>query len=319
MSTPLQPDDAVQRWLEHLTVERQLANNTLQAYGTDLSWFCQWLEDAGIDDLHEVTPPLLSDYAAWRLDQGLATRSLARNLVAIRRFFHFLLAEELLPTSPAAGLEVPSAARDLPAVLTEQDVEALIAAPDITTEEGLRDRAMLEVLYATGLRVSELVGLPVAAIHLDPGYVRVIGKGNKERLVPMGTLAADAVRAYVQQARGVLLAASGLRQDPALFVTRRGGAMTRQAFWKNLRRYALVAGVDAPLSPHTIRHAFATHLLNHGADLRALQAMLGHADISTTEIYTHVTQERLQRVHNRHHPANRRRAPRPATPRNDDP
>lgn len=295
-------DDAIHRFTEHLALERGLADNTIAAYATDLARFAERCAERGVRRIEEVTPELLSRHLLARLDEGLAVRSVARNVVSLRRLFHFLEAEGHLTPNPAATLDVPTARAALPRVLSEDEVERLIAAPDRSRPEGIRDAAMLELLYATGLRVSELVSLPITAVDLDVGFVRVWGKGSRERVVPMGEIASDAIRLYKLGARGELLSAAGGRTSSALFVTRRGGAMTRQAFWKNLKRYASVAGIDAAISPHKLRHSFATHLLRHGADLRALQAMLGHASVSTTQIYTLVTRTRLKEIHSRHHP-----------------
>lgn len=295
-------DDAIARFLDHLALERGLAANTIAAYAGDLARFSERCAAAGIAAVEQISPRVLSDHLVARLDEGLAVRSVARNVVALRRLFHFLEAEGHLAPNPAATLDVPSAAAKLPRVLDEAEVERLLQAPDPARPEGVRDRAMLELLYATGLRVTELVSLPVTAIDLDVGFVRVWGKGSKERVVPMGEIASDAVRGYLADARGELLSAGGGRASNALFVTRRGSAMTRQAFWKNLRRYARAAGVRGEVSPHKLRHSFATHLLRHGADLRALQAMLGHASVSTTQIYTLVTRTRMKELHQRHHP-----------------
>lgn len=295
-------DEAIERFLDHLRVERGLAPNTIAAYGTDLSAFAASMVSDGAETIEALTPRHLSSWLLARLDAGLASRTLARNAVSVRRFCRFLVAERLLEDDPAATLDVPKVGRSLPKALTEADVERLLAAPPVDRPEGIRDRAMLEVLYATGLRVTELVELPTQGLFLDAGYVRVWGKGSKERIVPLGEPASDALSGYLASARGELMAASPRASSPALFVTRRGTAMTRQAFWKNIKKYAYTAGITAPISPHKLRHSFATHLLNHGADLRALQAMLGHASVSTTQIYTQVTRARLKELHAAHHP-----------------
>ena len=242
----------------------------------------------------------VSDALLALTKQGKSPRSIARALSALRSFFKFLREQKLRSDNPVSAHKTPKLGRALPKDLSEADVEALIHAPDISTALGLRDRAMLETLYATGLRVSELVGLKLHEAHFDMGVVRVFGKGSKERLVPLGQLAIDWITRYLHEARPDILHG---QQSDALFVTARGGAMTRQAFWQLIKRYALVAGIDpAKLSPHVLRHAFATHLLNHGADLRVVQLLLGHADISTTQIYTHVARERLKSLHAEHHP-----------------
>ncbi len=295
-------DEAIQRYLEHLSIERGLAENTLAAYGSDLARFAAWATDQGIRDAGRVTTPDLNRYLLARLDDGTGARTMARNIVSLRRFFRFLRTENLLEVDPAALLDVPRVHRSLPRSWSEEEVERLLRTPEASTDEGLRDRAMLEVLYATGLRVSELVGLPVTGLHLEAGFVRVWGKGSKERIVPLGEVASDAVRAWLDGPRGRLLERARRGASNDLFITARGRAMTRQGFWKNLKRYAQLAGLDDSLSPHKVRHCFATHLLRHGADLRVLQAMLGHADISTTQIYTLVSRERLRQVHAAHHP-----------------
>ncbi|MCB9519576.1 MAG: site-specific tyrosine recombinase XerD [Myxococcales bacterium] len=295
-------DEAIQRYLDYLALERGLSPNTLSAYGADLAALAATLTERGIADVQAVSPGDLRAHLLARLDAGVGTRTLARNTVAIRRFFHFMVAEQLLAADPAAALEVPNHPKPLPRPLSETQIDALLAAPRADTPEGIRDAAMLELLYATGLRVSELVTIPVAAVDCEAGFVRVFGKGSKERIVPMGELAADAVRRYLVGARGALLATGTGAASNALFVTRRGGPMTRQAMWKNLGRYARAAGIDAPISPHKLRHSFATHLLRHGADLRALQAMLGHASVSTTQVYTLVSRARMKELHERHHP-----------------
>jgi len=295
-------DEAVQRYLEHLTIERHLSANTVAAYANDLTRMTEHCIESGVTDVDGVDGLLLGSFLLARHRQGLKPRTIARNAVSIRRFFRFVHAEGMRDDNPAELLDVPKVGRSLPMTITERDVEALLDAPDASSPEGRRDRAMLEVLYATGLRVTELVTLPVAALDRAGGWLRVTGKGDKQRIVPIGEVAMDAVDDYLAGARGALLAASPKRTSPDLFITRRGTAMSRQAFWKNLRRYALTAGLDPRISPHKLRHAFATHLLAHGADLRALQAMLGHADISTTQIYTLVTRQRLQQVVDTHHP-----------------
>lgn len=295
-------DEAVERYLDHLRVERGLSKNTVSAYGSDLAAFTRFAEELGVRDAAAVEATHLHRFLLARLEAGVRSKTLARNSVSIRNLFRFLLAERHLTSDPSATLEVPKTGQSLPKALSQDQVEALLDAPDPATEVGARDRAMIEVLYATGLRVSELVGLPLAGLYLDEGYVRVLGKGGKERLVPLGEPAIDATRAYLADARGALLARSPKAHSDAVFVTARGGPMTRQGFWKRLKHYALASGLPADLSPHKLRHSFATHLLHHGADLRALQAMLGHASISTTQIYTQVTRARLQALHAEHHP-----------------
>lgn len=304
MSAPTTLADATDRFLDHLGVERGLSPNTLAAYAGDLRRLHDHLDPEGDVPLHRISPRDLTAFLTARLDDGVALRSVARHAVTLRRLFAFLHTEDWLDPDPAAELQVPRVRPGLPRTLSEDDVIRLLEAPDPTTPEGLRDRAMLEVLYATGLRVTELVTLPMAGLRLDLGLVRVIGKGSRERLVPLGDPAREAVDAWLAEGRPAVLQAAGRPQHPALFLSRRGGPLTRQGFWKNLKRYAVEAGVSLDVSPHRLRHAFATHLLAHGADLRALQVMLGHADLSTTQIYTRVSQARLQALHREHHPRN---------------
>lgn len=288
----------VERFLDALWLERGLSENTLTAYRSDLLGLSVWLQQQEADLLRAARADLLG-YLQQRVEQGAKPRSSARLLSSIRRFYRYLVRERLLSEDPSARIDAPKLGRSLPKSLTEEEVEALLAAPDSATILGMRDRTMLEVLYASGLRVSELVGLTLSQINLQQGLVKVIGKGNKERLVPLGEEALSWVERYVREARGLLL---GTAQSDVLFPSRRGSAMTRQAFWQLIKRYALQAGISKPLSPHTLRHAFATHLLNHGADLRVVQLLLGHSSLSTTQIYTHVARERLKDLHARHHP-----------------
>ncbi len=288
----------VERFLDALWLERGLSENTLNAYRSDLLGLSVWLKQEESDLLRAARADLLG-YLQQRVEQGAKPRSSARLLSSIRRFYRYLVRERLLSEDPSARIDAPKLGRSLPKSLTEEEVEALLAAPDSATILGMRDRTMLEVLYASGLRVSELVGLTLSQINLQQGLVKVIGKGNKERLVPLGEEALSWVERYVREARGLLL---GTAQSDVLFPSRRGSAMTRQAFWQLIKRYAQQAGISKPLSPHTLRHAFATHLLNHGADLRVVQLLLGHSSLSTTQIYTHVARERLKDLHARHHP-----------------
>lgn len=295
-------DEAIGLFTDHLALERGLAANTIQAYSTDLTRLSERLVSQGVDEISAVDLTALSGHLVARLDEGLKTRSLARNVVSIRRLFRFLVAEGHLREDPAATLEVPPAPKTLPKVLTESEIEALLNAPDRSTPEGDRDIAMLELLYATGLRVSELVTLPVSGLNLDVGFVRVIGKGSKERVVPLGEIASDAIRHHLRDGRPRLLATAGGTPSEWLFITRRGRPMTRQGFWKNIKRYAQLAGLRSDVSPHKLRHSFATHLLKHGADLRALQSMLGHSSVSTTQIYTEVSRTRMKELHAELHP-----------------
>ncbi len=294
------PADAalIELFLDSLWVERGASDHTLTAYGSDLRALALSLAQKG-GTLQSAARDDLLDYLARRVQQGAKPRTTARLLSSQRRFYRYLLREGRIQADPTARIDAPKLGRPLPKSLTEEDVEMLLAAPDIAEPLGLRDRAMLELLYASGLRVSELVGLKLGEVSLTQGVVRIFGKGGKERLVPMGEECLEWLQRYLDEARPVLLAG---RVADVVFVTRRAAAMTRQAFWYLIKRYARQAGISTTLSPHTLRHAFATHLLNHGADLRVLQMLLGHGDLSTTQIYTHVARERLKSLHAIHHP-----------------
>jgi integrase/recombinase XerD len=279
-------------------MERGLSVNTLSAYRSDLSAFAAWLNQQRTA-LHDAQRNQLLSYLALRVQQGTRPHTTARLLSSLRRFYRYLVREGRLTEDPSARIDAPKLGRALPKSLTETEVESLLAVPKIDAALGMRDRTMLEVLYASGLRVSELVSLTLDQVNLRQGVVRVVGKGSKERLVPLGEEAVAWLERYLAEARHDLVQG---RLNDALFPTRRGAAMTRQAFWQLIKRYAKQAGINKPLSPHTLRHAFATHLLNHGADLRVVQLLLGHSDLSTTQIYTHVARERLKDLHARHHP-----------------
>lgn len=286
------------RFLDAMWMEYGLRDNTLSAYRTDLQGLAGWLDARGRDLVSARRGDLLQ-YLAQRVQQGIHVRTTARLLASMRRFYRYLCREGSRADDPTIQIEAPKLQRSLPHALIEAEVEALLSAPDVGRDMGLRDRAMLELLYATGLRVSELVALTMVQLNLRQEIVQVAGKGGKERLVPIGEEALAWVEDYLTTVRPGLL--NGRTVD-AVFVTRRGRAMTRQAFWYLIRRYARLANITKPLSPHTLRHSFATHLLNHGADLRALQMLLGHNDLSTTQIYTHVARERLKELHAVHHP-----------------
>lgn len=292
-------DALIDRFCDHLWLEDGLANLTLAAYRRDLVAFGRWLEQTRKQTLATAVPGDVEAWLAWRFAQQTQARSAARYTSTLKRFYRYLLRENLVAADPTLNLDSPKLPRALPKTLSEADVGRLLDSADTRTTSGLRDRAMLETLYATGLRVSELVGLKLTALNLNDGVLRVTGKGNKDRLVPLGEEAVTWLRRYLTEARPQLLAK---RLSDAVFVTARGGGMTRQAFWYLIKRRAHTAGIVRPLSPHTLRHAFATHLLNHGADLRVVQLLLGHSDISTTQIYTHVARERLKQLHAQHHP-----------------
>ena len=297
MSQPSDP--LIEQFLDAIWMERGLSENTLAAYRNDLSGFARWLTKQQNTSLMTARRDQVQAYLAHRVTGKASPRSTARLLSTLRRFYAWLRRENRISEDPTALIEAPKLGRPLPKTLTESEVEALLAAPNIETLLGLRDRTMLEVLYASGLRVSELVNLSATQVNLQQGVIRVTGKGNKERLVPLGDEAVSWLERYLREARNSLL--NGHPSD-ALFVTQRREAMTRQAFWYMIKRHAHNAGIQKDLSPHTLRHAFATHLLNHGADLRVVQMLLGHSDLSTTQIYTHVARARLKDLHARHHP-----------------
>ncbi len=292
-------DAIIERFCDALWLEQGLSANSIAAYRSDLLGCARWLAANGGAELRQASLEQLRSYLVHRSAAGARTRTTARLVSSLRRFYRYLVREGEVALDPTALIESPKREQPLPSSLTEEQVERLLAAPDVDTAIGLRDRAMLETLYATGLRVSELVGLTLARVSLHQGVVRVVGKGDKERLVPLGEEALEWINQYVRRARAELV---GNRSSEAVFVTARGGPLTRQAFWHNIKRYAARAEIATHLSPHTLRHAFATHLLNHGADLRVVQMLLGHADLSTTQIYTQVARARLQELHAQHHP-----------------
>ncbi|MBU2739636.1 site-specific tyrosine recombinase XerD [Acidithiobacillus sp. ATCC 19703] len=297
-SPPSEDRQRIDAFLDALWLEKNLGENTLAAYRQDLLQLCSALAE---QDAHLLSADagMLARILGQKLQSGAAMRSVARLLSSIRRFYGYALREGWVTHNPSQNLQSPRLARYLPHVLSETQIEDLLAAPDLTRPLGLRDAAMLELMYACGLRVSELVNLEMRQLDLSADLVMVFGKGRKERLVPMGEMAAGRIAAYLQNARPRIL---GERISAAVFVTARGAAMTRQRFWQNIEAYAKVAGIEQAVSPHSLRHAFATHLLNHGADLRSVQLMLGHANLGTTEIYTHVAQARLKALHEKHHP-----------------
>jgi integrase/recombinase XerD len=287
----------IARFLDQAWAERGLAKASLSSYGADLRGLAGWLA-ARAGSLLAVDRSVLFDYLSARHASGMKPRSGARLVSTLKQFYLWTLDQSLRGDDPTADLSTPKLPRSLPKAMTETEVEALLKAPDLDTPIGLRDKAMLELLYATGLRVSELVGLRGDQISLAQGVLRVRGKGSKERLVPLGDEAQHWIVRYLKEARPLLHP----RPEPALFITQRGAAMTRQGFWLLIKRYAVLAGVRSTLSPHTLRHSFATHLLNHGADLRVVQLLLGHSDLSTTQIYTHIAREGLKAMHRKHHP-----------------
>ena len=294
------PDDnGLDEFCDALWLEDGLSRNTLDSYRLDLTQFAGWLTKTQGKAMVAADHGDLLAYIAHRVAGKAKATSTSRLLSSLKRFYQYALRQNKIKTDPTLNIDSPKLPRGLPKTLTEQDVEKLLAAPNVEDPLGLRDRTMLETLYASGLRVSELVTLNVAQVSQDMGVVRIVGKGAKERLVPLGEEALNWIKRYLKEARPRIL---DKRTADAMFVTSRGAAMTRQSFWHLLKRYAAQAGLAKPMSPHTLRHAFATHLLNHGADLRVVQLLLGHSDISTTQIYTHVARERLKQLHAKHHP-----------------
>lgn len=284
-------------FIHHLRVERGLADNTIESYSRDLMRFFKYLERRKLSPLHLTQDDIL-DYMVT-MKRVLSVRSSARNLSALRMFFRFLVAEGKIQGNPARLLGVPKLPRRLPGALSPSEVNLLLSRPDVSNHLGQRDKAMLELIYATGLRASELVGLKISNINLEAGYVRMVGKGTKERMVPMGTKAMEALKDYLSTGRVRLLKN---KSSAFVFLNLRGGAITRQGFWKIIKKYGIKAGIRKKVTPHSLRHSFATHLLEGGADLRSVQVMLGHEDISTTQIYTHLTRERLKQIHENCHP-----------------
>jgi integrase/recombinase XerD len=292
-------DEEIQQFLDHLRVERELTPATVEAYGRDLALFARFAADRKVAAGAAVRSIDVLDFLAFLTDRKLSPRSQARRLIALRQLFKFLKGERLSPTDPTEDVDLPRYGRKLPEFLTVEEVDRLLAAPDRRTPRGARDAAMVETLYATGLRASELVKLRVRDVNFDAGYLMAFGKGRKERLVPVGESAVAALRAYVEGARAIF---TGGRAVDALFLTHHGGPMTRQGFWKLLGRYAVVAAIRKRISPHKLRHSFATHLVERGADLRAVQAMLGRDDMGTTEIYTHLSRGHLRALYDRFFP-----------------
>jgi integrase/recombinase XerD len=292
-------DRLVDAYLNYLVVEKGLSTNTVEAYSSDMARFRQFMQAERIDRVSGADTAMILKYLITLRDQGLGARSRARHLVTLRGFYRFLVQEKVLAHDPARLVDLPKSGLKLPEVLHLKEVQALLEAPDTGKPTGMRDAAMLELIYAAGLRVSELIHVKLQDINLEAGFVRVMGKGAKERIVPIGRPAKAKIDAYLGRARPLLLKQA---RSPFLFVARAGRPITRQGFWKNLRKYSLTTGINKRITPHILRHSFATHLLESGADLRAVQVMLGHADISTTQLYTHVARDQLKRIHEKFHP-----------------
>ena len=288
----------IDEFIDHLWLEDGLSKNTLNSYRFDLELFTGWLDKSLKKNILDTSQVDIQQYLSFKFPTS-KSRSISRLLAALRRLFRYLLRQKKIKIDPTLEIQSPKIPKSLPKSLSEEDVELLLAAPDVETNPGLRDKAMLELLYACGLRVSELVNILLTELSMTEGVIRVTGKGNKTRLIPMGEEAVDWIKKYIDESRNNILKQ---RVSKYLFITIRGGAMTRQAFWYLIKRYAIIANIKKSMSPHIMRHAFATHLLNHGADLRVVQMLLGHSDISTTQIYTHVARERLKKLHESHHP-----------------
>ncbi len=292
-------EQLLDQFLHYLIVEKGLSKNTIVAYSHGLGRFLNHLREKGVQEIRDVGKFHVRGFLLMLRKRNLSTKTIVRNLVAVRTFFRFLIQEGILESNPVEELESPKVAKTLPEILTLREIEQLLEQPNLQTSLGTRDRAMLEILYATGMRVSELTHLPIHQVNLEGGYVLLYGKGSKERIVPLGSEAMKWITLYLKTARGKL--AKG-KESPMLFINRSGKGMSRQRFWKSLKDYARRAGLRKRITPHLLRHSFASHLLEGGADLRSVQMMLGHVDISTTQIYTHVTGERLKKVHQRYHP-----------------
>ncbi|MDK2820054.1 MAG: integrase/recombinase XerD [Clostridia bacterium] len=286
-------------YLYYLVVERGLAENTLQSYSTGLEQYIKYLKEAGVNSFNEVSRGLIVAYMVKMQQKGKSPATICQHLAALKSFHQFLLREKLVDNDPTANMESPRQSKKLPQILTVDEVEKLLAQPRLDTPAGLRDKAMLELLYATGLRVSELIKLTVDQVNLEGEFIRCMGKGSKERIVPMGQVACFYVRTYIEKGRGKLIKE---KTEPALFVNQHGRSISRQGCWKIIKAYARAANLKKDITPHTLRHSFATHLLENGADLRSVQELLGHADIGTTQIYTHLTKKKIREVYDQTHP-----------------
>jgi len=292
-------DTLADQYLNYLLIEKGLSDKTLDSYGSDMAMYLSFLENNGVNDISDADTPVILKHLISMRDAGLGARSRARHLVTIRGFYRFLVQEKLLKHDPTRLIDLPKSGLKLPDVLSVEEVRLLLSTPDTKTLTGSRDAAMIELLYAAGLRVSELINIKLQNVNMEAGFVRVFGKGSKERVVPIGFFAKEKIDAYIKTARPLILKNIVSRY---LFVARAGKPMTRQGFWKLIKRYALKAGFNKKITPHSLRHSFASHLLEGGADLRAVQLMLGHVDISTTQIYTHVAREHLKKIHEKFHP-----------------
>ncbi|MFA5147925.1 MAG: site-specific tyrosine recombinase XerD [Candidatus Omnitrophota bacterium] len=292
-------EEFIREFMDYLSVERGLSNNTLESYGRDLAKYTVYLKKDGITDLNKVKRPEIQNFLMSLKDSKLNASSIARNLVAIKVFHRYLAGQRLLKEDVTSVIETPKLWKTLPDVLDEKEVEAILVSPNSRLKQGIRDKAMLELMYATGMRVSELVNLSMTDLHMDMGFVKCLGKGQKERIIPVGSKAKEAIQKYIEKARPRFLKKTG---SDALFLTRLGKPMSRQTFWMVIKHYVRDARIKKRVTPHTLRHSFATHLLQNGADLRIVQELLGHVNISTTQIYTHINKERLKQIHQKFHP-----------------
>ncbi|HTY45314.1 MAG TPA: site-specific tyrosine recombinase XerD [Patescibacteria group bacterium] len=291
--------ELIETFLNYLSVERGLARNTILSYGDDLHYYMDFIQQRKIEALAKTTKNDVVDFMLYEKDKGLSANSVARRLAAIKTFYRFLVREHILKNDPTSLVESPKLWKKIPDTLSLNEVDALLAQPDLRDVQGIRDKAIMETLYATGMRVSEAVNLKLENVNLDVGFLRCIGKGNKERVIPLGKKAIHSLHRYLEAGRPELL---GKKESEFLFINRFGKKLSRQSFWKLIKRYAKVARIKKTMKPHILRHSFATHLLEHGADLRSVQEMLGHANISTTQIYTHVSKDRLKAIHRTYHP-----------------
>jgi len=291
-------NEIIDAFIDHLWLEDGLSKNTLNSYRFDLELFTEWLTKSLKKNILDVSQADIQEYLSFKFPTS-KSRSISRLLATLRRLFRYLLRENKIKNDPTLEIMSPKIPKSLPKSLSEEEVEALLNAPDVETISGLRDKAMLELLYACGLRVSELVNILLTELSMTEGIIRITGKGSKTRLVPMGEEAVDWIKKYINESRNDIL---NKKTSKYLFITIRGSGMTRQAFWYLIKKYSIIAEIKKPISPHILRHAFATHLINHGADIRVVQMLLGHSDISTTQIYTHVARERLKKIHESHHP-----------------
>lgn len=289
----------LQDFIYYLSVEKGLSANTLDSYGRDLKKYLHFLEQEGLNTLKETGREEISRFINVQREQGLASASVTRSLAAIRSFYQFLMKEQLIEENPAKELDTPRKEKQLPQVLSCSDVELLLEQPECAKASGKRDKAMLEMIYATGIRVSELISLDLNNVNIKMGFLRCSGKGSKERMIPLGSEAIKSLEDYLKESRGKMIKS---KEERALFVNQKGKRLTRQGFWKILKKYSQKAGINGEITPHTLRHSFATHLLENGADLRSVQEMLGHADISTTQIYTHLTRQKIRDIYKQTHP-----------------